>query len=166
VNSLALHLVRLVGPGVPDLYQGSELWDLSLVDPDNRRPVDFAARIGLLAELPDLDAAAVLARVEEGLPKLLVTARALAVRARGLGPYRPLAADERHAVAYLRGDGVAVVVPRLPLRLARDGGWGDRTVSLPEGSWRHELTGGAVEGGERLLAELLDPFPVALLSRS
>ncbi|MGC2660830.1 MAG: malto-oligosyltrehalose synthase, partial [Bryobacteraceae bacterium] len=70
VNSLAQVLLKLTAPGVPDLYQGSELWDLSLVDPDNRRPVDYEARRNLLRELPGLTASDVMRRIDEGLPKL------------------------------------------------------------------------------------------------
>src|SRR6201999_1789163 len=65
VNSLAQTLMKHTAPGVPDLYQGSELWDLSLVDPDNRRPVDYELRRRLLAEAVALDAAQVLARMDE-----------------------------------------------------------------------------------------------------
>jgi (1->4)-alpha-D-glucan 1-alpha-D-glucosylmutase len=164
VNSLAMVLVRLLAPGVPDIYQGNELWDLSLVDPDNRRAVDFSVGERLLAELAGLDAPAVLARADEGLPKLLVTVGALAVRRGGLGPYEPIDADE-HVLAFRRGRSVAVVVPRFPVRLARTGGWGDRVIALPPGTWRHALTGGRVDGGRVGLGGLFAEFPVALLTR-
>ncbi|HXM58890.1 MAG TPA: malto-oligosyltrehalose synthase, partial [Candidatus Dormibacteraeota bacterium] len=131
VNSLAMKLLCLTAPGVPDVYQGTELWDLSLVDPDNRRPVDFAARDRLLAELDGLGdraAEAAWARREEGLPKLLVVSRALRLRAArpeafATGAYRPLPAlggRAGHLVAFCRGEAVATVVPRLALGL----GWG------------------------------------------
>src|SRR5262249_5405401 len=80
VNAMAQKLVQPTAPGVPDLYQGSELWDLSLVDPDNRRPVDFDVRRRLLAELPSLSVEGVMARSDEGLPKLLVVHAALRAR--------------------------------------------------------------------------------------
>jgi (1->4)-alpha-D-glucan 1-alpha-D-glucosylmutase len=122
VASLAQKLVQLTMPGVPDVYQGNELWDLSLVDPDNRRPVDYAVRAALLTELDALGAGEVLARSDEGLPKLLVTTRALALRRRlpeAFGPagaYQPLrvsgpSADR--ALAFSRAGAVVTVVPRL-----------------------------------------------------
>jgi (1->4)-alpha-D-glucan 1-alpha-D-glucosylmutase len=152
-NSLAMQLVKLTVPGVPDIYQGTELWDLSLVDPDNRRPVDFNRRRELLASLDGLTPAEVWARRDEGLPKLWITRAAL--HARPTGTYRPLpvagpAAD--HVVAFTRGERVSTVVSRFPLRLARAGGWRDTTVELP------------VEGVVAV-AELLADFPVALVLR-
>ena len=171
ITSLAQALLRLTMPGVPDLYQGTELWDLSLVDPDNRRPVDFALRARLLDELAGLDPAAILARMDEGLPKLHLIARALALRreradAFAEGAYAPLAVEgtrAAHAVAYARGDAVAVIVPRLVLGLA--GEWRDTTVALPDGAWCDRLTGTPLAGGTRRLADVLARFPVALLER-
>ena len=80
VNSLAQVLLKLTAPGVPDLYQGSELWDLSLVDPDNRRPVDYEVRRNLLRELPGLTVSDVMRRIDEGLPKLWLIHHTLQVR--------------------------------------------------------------------------------------
>jgi (1->4)-alpha-D-glucan 1-alpha-D-glucosylmutase len=179
INSLAQTLLKLASPGVPDLYQGSELWDLSLVDPDNRRPVDYDLRRRLLAELKTGDSTgkmtpeAILDRMDDGLPKLWLIHRALQLRRRlpdAFGPqgdYEPLQVSgprADHAVAFARGGEVAVVVPRLPLRLGGD--WQGSTVALPPGSWRNELTAEEVSGGERPVAELLARFPVALLARS
>ncbi len=169
-NSLAQTLVRLTAPGVPDLYQGTELWDLSLVDPDNRRPVDYALRVRLLAELraqaaadlPGL-AAELLEHAEDGRIKLHVVQAALALRrARpelfAEGAYLPLAAQgERaeHVVAFARrrhDDEALCVVPRLCFGLA--GGeqrppvgalWGDTVLALPHAApgatYRDRLTG-------------------------
>ena len=169
--SLAQTLVALTMPGVPDIYQGDELWDLSLVDPDNRRPVDFALRERLLREAATLSAPEILARTAEGLPKLHVIRHALRLRSErqdifDRGAYEPLAvAGERaeHAVAFARGGEVAVVVPRFVLRLAAD--WRDTTVALPEGRWCDVLTGSPRSAGPHRVAEILDPFPVALLVR-
>jgi len=172
-NALLQELLKLTSPGVPDVYQGSELWDLSLVDPDNRRPVDFARRAQLLAELRDLALADILARSDEGLPKLWVVRQALDVRRRvpsAFGPdgaYRALwAAGSRaqHVVAYARAERVIALGARWPLRLAGD--WQETRLELPDGSWRDELTGREHEGGARPLAELLDMLPVALLVRA
>ncbi|MBD3219749.1 malto-oligosyltrehalose synthase [bacterium] len=172
VNGLALTLLKLTAPGVPDVYQGTELWDHSLVDPDNRRPVDFEARASLLAASRELSCDEVLERAAEGLPKLWLMQRALAVRhahAAAFGPqgtYTPLAVTSQHAdhvVAFARGDEVVTVVPRLMLRL--EGGWHDTAVTLPDGSWRNALTGEDVGGNPAPVGELLARFPVALLVR-
>ena len=173
VNSLAWKLITLTAPGVPDLYQGTELWDLSLVDPDNRRPVDFDYRRRLLGELDHLDAAAALRRGEEGLPKLLVVQRALQLRRQrpeAFGPggsYRRLqVAGEKagHLVAFTRAEEVVTLAPRLVLKLGGD--WRGAEVELPAGSWRDEFSGATVAGGRQPVGDLLDSFPVALLVRS
>ncbi|HLV66113.1 MAG TPA: malto-oligosyltrehalose synthase [Polyangiaceae bacterium] len=172
VNSLAHKLVQLTVPGVPDLYQGSELWNLSLVDPDNRRPVDYDVRRRLLAELEGMSPDTVLARADEGLPKLHVVREALQLRRRrpeAFGPdgdYEPLfATGERrdHVIAFVRGGAVITVVTRWPVLLS--GGLGDTRLGLPEGRFRNLLTGDVVEGGEVPLNELVRAFPVCLLER-
>jgi (1->4)-alpha-D-glucan 1-alpha-D-glucosylmutase len=171
-SSLAQTALLLTCPGVPDLYQGTELWELSLVDPDNRRPVDFAARARLLAELAGTGPEAALARADAGAPKLWLIQRALAHRRRhprGYGPgsgYQPLTVSgtkAAHAIAFTRAGGLAVVVPRLLVRLG--GQWADTTVALPDGGWVDVLTGAAVPGGRVRLADLLRRFPVAILGR-
>ncbi len=174
INSLAQTLIKLTAPGAPDFYQGTEIWDLSLVDPDNRRPVDFDLRRRLLADLKrGMTPEEVLARGDEGLPKLWVIHQGLHLRRRRPGPFGPQGGYEplraagpraEHAVGFLRGGEVAVVVPRLPLRRGKN--WQGTTVELPSGSWRDELTGDAVEGGRIAVADLLSRFPVALLVRS
>ena len=175
VNSLAQALLRLTAPGVADTYQGTELWDLSLVDPDNRRPVDYGERRRLLAELADgLPLSEVMGRSEEGLPKLAVTTRALQLRRRrpeafGVkGAYRPLRATgpgADHVVAFARREEVVTVVPRLVLGVDQSGGWADTSVTLPGGSWEDVVSGGRFEGGPVGVADLLRRFPVALLER-
>jgi (1->4)-alpha-D-glucan 1-alpha-D-glucosylmutase len=168
--SLAQKLVQLTMPGVPDVYQGSELWDLSLVDPDNRRPVDYDLRSRLLDELDSLSVEEVGERAADGLPKLLVTSRALRLRRRRAaafaGSYEPLAGSGAWAdrvVAFARGGEVVTVVPRLAVHVDD---WKDTTLSLPEGRWRDVLTADEVAGGERAVAEVLARFPVALLERA
>jgi (1->4)-alpha-D-glucan 1-alpha-D-glucosylmutase len=179
INALAQTLLKLTTPGVPDLYQGTELWTLSLVDPDNRRPVDFAVREQLLGEVDrctPVELAGLLDDPDDpGRPKLALVAGALAVRSRrpaafgADGAYLPLLAEgpaADHVVAFLRGDEVAVVVPRLPLRLGAQGGWADTAIELPEGRWSNALDGGRSHGGGRVaLADVLGSFPVALLER-
>ncbi|GAB3431382.1 malto-oligosyltrehalose synthase [Flindersiella endophytica] len=176
-NALGQKLVHLAGPGVPDVYQGTELWDGSLVDPDNRRPVDFEARRRLLAELdggkqPGLDAS--------GAAKLLVVSRTLRLRRdrpECFTGYRPLEAQgplADHAFAFSRGRAseLVAVVTRLPVGLAARGGWAagysDTVLPLPAGPrrWTDLLTGYAVEEQAPALSRLLATYPVALLHRS
>ncbi|MEA2650415.1 MAG: (1-_4)-alpha-D-glucan 1-alpha-D-glucosylmutase, partial [Chloroflexota bacterium] len=162
--------LELTAPGIPDLYQGDELWQLSLVDPDNRRPVDYAARRRLLAEAAVVDAAAAWARRDEGLAKLWLVRHALDLRRRHeeafrSGGYRAMRAEGPLAdavVAFERGGEVATVVPRLVGRVERLG-WLGTTLALPPGRWRN--LDGAEHGGSRLLAELTVVFPVAILER-
>jgi (1->4)-alpha-D-glucan 1-alpha-D-glucosylmutase len=172
VNSLAQTLIKLTAPGVPDIYQGTELWDLSLVDPDNRRPVDFALRRSLLDELKRPAAEDILARMDEGLPKLWVIQQALHLRRRqpelfgAQGTYRPLLAQGSktdHVVAFIRGTGAISVVPRLVMGL--DGDWADTALELPVGHWQNLLTGEVLTGGLVRLEEILARFPVGLLVR-
>jgi (1->4)-alpha-D-glucan 1-alpha-D-glucosylmutase len=135
--SLAMTLLKLTAPGVPDIYQGDELESLNLVDPDNRRPVDFGLRRRLL-------------RSASPPPKLGLIRKALAVRARGLGPYEPIEASDG-VCAFRRGEDVVVATA-----LRRSGG----KLRLPRGSWRDLLTAAA---SEREL-DLCDT-PVALIQR-
>jgi (1->4)-alpha-D-glucan 1-alpha-D-glucosylmutase len=181
VNSLAQALLKLTVPGVPDLYQGTELWDLSLVDPDNRRPVDFALRERLLAEVSAADgpgpeelAARLADPAEPGTPKLAVIRAALAVRRRhpeAFGTeatYQALDAEgacAEHVVAFIRSDRVAVVVPRLVSGVLD---WQETALDLPAGRWWNELTAeevGTPEETRIRVGELLGRFPVALLVR-
>lgn len=173
VTALAQVLVKLTAPGVPDTYQGTELWDLSLVDPDNRRPVDYDRRRRLLGELDGRSPAEVWARADDGLPKLLVVHEALALRRRRPeafgrgGAYEPVAATggkAAHVVAFARGGAAVTVVPRLVL--GRGGDWGDTAVELPPGEWRDALGGEGAASGRMPLARLLADFPVALLERA
>ena len=172
LNSLAQTLVKHTAPGVPDLYQGSELWDLSLVDPDNRRPVDYDLRRSLLDEIQSLPLKQIVDRADEGLPKLWTITRALHLRKQhpewfgADAAYAPLPVNGRrraHAVAYLRGQHVVTVVPRLSLTL--NGAWGDTSIMLPEGVWTNRMTGEETPGGPASVERLLRQFPVALLVR-
>ncbi|WP_306369314.1 malto-oligosyltrehalose synthase [Nocardiopsis sp. CC223A] len=180
-NALGQKAVQLLGPGVPDVYQGTELWDLSLVDPDNRRPVDHTLREELLARLeegwlPPVDGS--------GAAKLHLVRTCLRAR-RDLDPrgYLPLEASgpaARHVLAFARTSrgatrpDLAAVATRLPLTLADAGGWADTVLPLPSGPgvWRDLLTGRefAPTGPDGLTAplqaDLLDRYPVAVLHRS
>ncbi|GAA2821815.1 malto-oligosyltrehalose synthase [Kribbella solani] len=163
--TLGQKLVQLTMPGVPDVYQGTELVDLSLVDPDNRRPVDYTERI---ERLKRLDAGGKPDDLSD--EKLLVTSRALRIRRQYpdafAGSYTPLPTSNGHAVAFARGDAVITVATRLPAALQRLGGWGESTVVLPSGRWKNVLTGREVGTGAARIDELLLDLPVALLVRS
>jgi (1->4)-alpha-D-glucan 1-alpha-D-glucosylmutase len=162
-NSLSAKLVQLTMPGIPDVYQGTELWDNSLVDPDNRRPVDFAHRAAMLAEIGDTTAPV----DASGAAKLLVTAKALRLRRdepERFTEYRPLSAEgpaAQHVLAFDRG-GAITVATRLPATLADSGGWRDTALTLSAGDWVDVLTGRRATGS---VAEMLDRYPVALLTR-
>jgi len=169
-NSLAQTLIKHTSPGVPDLYQGSELWDLSLVDPDNRRPVDYQLRRSLLEEMKSLPLTRILERADDGLPKMWTIFRALHLRKEhpqwfgADGAYEPLEVSGRrreHAIAYMRGGHTITVVPRLTLGL--DGAWGDTSIVLPDGVWTNRLTSEEFPGGPLRMDRLLRQFPVALL---
>jgi (1->4)-alpha-D-glucan 1-alpha-D-glucosylmutase len=188
-NSLGQKLIQLTAPGVPDVYQGTELWDLSLVDPDNRRPVDYGVRHEILdriiaGELPGID--------DTGAAKLLVVHKALTLRRdrpelfRGYQRLHAEGPAAAHAVAFER-NGLVVVATRLPVGLAAAGGWRDTVLPLPPGPWTDALTGRAVKAtfgasdaakatfgapnaakatfGAPGLSELLSRYPVALLVR-
>ncbi|HEX4210857.1 MAG TPA: malto-oligosyltrehalose synthase [Candidatus Binataceae bacterium] len=171
INSLAQTLLKLTSPGVPDFYQGSELWELTLVDPDNRRPVDYGLRRRLLSDLRSATLREILNRTDEGLPKLWVIQKALSLRRRHpewfgqASTYEPLRARgpaSDHVVAFIRSDNAITIVPRLTLKLG--GRWRDTSVPLPKGLWHNELTGDRVSGGDASVATLMEKFPICLLS--
>ncbi|MGI8746943.1 MAG: malto-oligosyltrehalose synthase, partial [Deinococcus sp.] len=188
-NGLSATLARLTAPGVPDTYQGSEGWNQSLVDPDNRRPVDYpglSARLEALetAHADDPLGAAVerLGRYQDGDVKLLVSWAALQARRRHpalfqQGGYLPLKTG-RFLIAFARqhASGTAVIAaPRLSLSLTREKqpwalgeAWGKRELTLPEsGKYRNVLTGEvfSVRGHKLALSRLFAHFPLALLLR-
>jgi (1->4)-alpha-D-glucan 1-alpha-D-glucosylmutase len=156
INSLAQTLLKLTAPGVPDIYRGTELWDFSLVDPDNRRPVDFNVRRKLLDAAPD-------GRWEDGREKLFLIRRALALQPDGdYIPLMPEGAKAKHLLAFTRGGRVLTAVPRLIVGLRGD--WSDTTLTLPDGTWKDALSDRRLEGTVAA-ANLLKPFPVALLTK-
>ncbi|MDZ4819261.1 MAG: malto-oligosyltrehalose synthase [Planctomycetota bacterium] len=171
-NSLAQLLLKITTPGVPDFYQGNELWDFSLVDPDNRRPVDYDRRRKLFAELSKLSVEQVMARADEGLPKMWVIWRAMQARQQrpaalsGTADYRELpvqGSKKEHAIAFIRGDDAITMIPRWTARLQSQ--WEGTSVELPEGTWQNQFTLEEYQGGELSLEKLLARFPVALLLR-
>jgi (1->4)-alpha-D-glucan 1-alpha-D-glucosylmutase len=165
-NALGQKLVQLTQPGVPDIYQGTELWEDSLVDPDNRRAVDYDVRRALLDRLDAADDPPPVG--PDGAAKLWLVARTLRLRRDWpdlFTGYAPVFADgpaADHAVAFDRG-GVITVATRLPVGLERSGGWHDSTLDVG-GSATDVISGRRHDRGVAL-ADLLSDYPVALLVR-
>jgi (1->4)-alpha-D-glucan 1-alpha-D-glucosylmutase len=150
LNALSQVVLKIASPGVPDFYQGSELWDFSLVDPDNRRPVDYETRMKLLQQVRDAKPAELLRRWPDGRIKLYVTWKALQLRKRfAREDYRPLSGER--VCAFQRGDDVAVAVPRFSTS-------GRSSLELT-GRWRNVFTNEIFEGGDPFAN-----FPVAILT--
>ncbi|MEO8207497.1 MAG: malto-oligosyltrehalose synthase, partial [Chloroflexota bacterium] len=193
INSISQTILKLTSPGVPDIYQGTDLWDLSLVDPDNRRAVDFERRSWILDQMQGLALGAVMREMDEGWPKLWAIHRTLGLRAvlpaafGAAGTYEPLRPAGLHrdrVVGFLRDDRVAVIVPRLTLGLrGRTWGdasaWGDTSLALPAGRWADVLAGDpvsgmasgigtspALAGGQTRISQLFASFPGAVLVRT
>ncbi|HET8605008.1 MAG TPA: malto-oligosyltrehalose synthase, partial [Marmoricola sp.] len=161
-NAISAKVVALTMPGVPDVYQGSELWEQSLVDPDNRRPVDFDHRARLLTSLPDgepvpvsevakLQLTTIALRLRRARPELFTTYDALTATGPSAG----------HVLAFDRG-GAITVATRLPVGLGARGGWDGTTLALPPGPWADAVTGRRFSG-EAPLAHVLSEHPAAVL---
>ncbi|GAB77799.1 maltooligosyl trehalose synthase [Austwickia chelonae] len=182
---LGAKALQLTLPGVPDCYQGCELVDLSLVDPDNRRPVDYDRRAALLERLATQGVTGLPTEQPDRLDaeKLLVTSRLMALRREESdlflhGSYRPLPTPSDHLIGLVREQNVGrltealglaqrarlvTLVTRAPAALAAEGGWTDTVVTLPDGPWQDVLTGRAIDGGETRVAGVLGELPVAVL---
>jgi (1->4)-alpha-D-glucan 1-alpha-D-glucosylmutase len=170
-------LLKVASPGVADFYQGSELWDFSLVDPDNRRPVDYEVRRKWLDRAAS--PAELVKNLADGRAKLHVIRKGLELRKAqpGLfhgGDYQPLYADagrEENVIAFSLGSRAVAVAPRLFARLMQPDAlaplgervWGEARLALPEAAFEDILTGRKQRGGEARVAEILAEFPVALL---
>jgi (1->4)-alpha-D-glucan 1-alpha-D-glucosylmutase len=180
-NSLGQVVLKVASPGVPDTYQGSELWDLRLVDPDNRRPVDYEERRALARGLDGARPRELLASYRDGRVKLHVLRAGLRLR-RAMprtfldGDYVPIDAGE-DVIAFARNHAegsVVAAVTRRPHRVtggrapfAIDDVWRDRRVAIPRGEWRDALTGRTHDVGDDALAaaDLFHDLPVSLLVR-
>jgi len=175
LNGLSQVLLKIASPGVPDFYQGCELWNFTMVDPDNRRPVDYRKRIAMLESLKAREAQdrralvrSLAADPRQDEAKLYCTYKALEFRrARSelfaQGDYTPLAVTgpkANHLCAFARGGGVVALTPRWQARL---GSWEDTTCELPEGEWVNVFT--AAPAPSHRVADLLRDFPVALLEK-
>jgi (1->4)-alpha-D-glucan 1-alpha-D-glucosylmutase len=157
-DSLGQKLLALTVPGIPDVYQGTELWEDSLVDPDNRRPVDYAVRGNELERLshPKIRVVRAALHARRDRPTMFVS-----------GAYRPVLAvgdGAAHVVAFQRGADVLVAVTRWTVRLHHEG-WGDTILPLPDGVWADRLTGSRFSGPTPA-GEVFAELPVVLLERS
>ncbi|HUP49388.1 MAG TPA: malto-oligosyltrehalose synthase [Thermoanaerobaculia bacterium] len=186
LNAISQVVLKIASPGVPDFYQGTELWDFSLVDPDNRRPVDYQARRATLEKLQaaekrgSLNIPTMLRHWIDGRLKMYVTWRGLELRNRRAesfrrGEYRRCTSASPSVVAIVRGDDVVAAAPRLTTRLVKAGTaplgavWGRAVLDgVPAGSWRNAFTGEVLEtdGGAVPLADVFATFPVAMLERA
>jgi (1->4)-alpha-D-glucan 1-alpha-D-glucosylmutase len=192
LNSLSQVLLKMTCPGTPDFYQGSELWDLNLVDPDNRRPVDFSLRSALLQRIEQTGEekvgeliADLFSRFEDGAIKLFLVYKVLQARNRhgalfAAGSYTPLGISGRrknNLIVFARNwesQWVITVVPRFHAELCRPGtlpvgpgAWEDTRVTLPRGvrALKNLLTGEKMEERRSLSAEaLFAAFPGALIA--
>ncbi len=169
INGLAQTLLKLTSPGVPDIYQGTDLWDLSLVDPDNRRPVDYAHRRQLLDVLDEISPSTIWSRAEEGLPKLWLIRQTLLLRGQrphvfgAESSYRPIGIPGAESViGYTRGEEVIVLAPRFALHDRRS--FPGAAIDLAPGTWRNVLTG-ETNTGSVALNDIFAQFPVALLAK-
>jgi (1->4)-alpha-D-glucan 1-alpha-D-glucosylmutase len=171
-NSLNQLMLKLLCPGVPDIYQGTELWDFSLVDPDNRRPVDFSHRAELLQSLENAQVSELWQHRADGRVKLWCLQQGMALRSRraeSVGPegdYVPLGAEGTRAdrvIAFCRGHDVIAVITRWWLRFGED--FEDTILQLPEGTWRNPLTGRHDLKDRVPIRELIAPLPVGVLER-
>ncbi|HTL37640.1 MAG TPA: hypothetical protein VL326_31130, partial [Kofleriaceae bacterium] len=167
-NSLAQLLVKLTAPGVPDFYQGTELADDSLVDPDNRRPVDLARRRSLVRAVADATVRDVAADLDRA--KLWTIRRVLGLRrkqpARFAAAYRALDATGPHGhrvFAFARGDDLVTIVPRLGVHAD---GFAATTLAIPPGSWVDVLSDQPISGGTCAVAQLWRSLPISLLVRT
>ncbi len=183
INGLSQQVLKLTSPGVPDIYQGTEFWDDSLVDPDNRRPVDFDARTEALAGQESVPLGDLVERRTDGRIKLAVTSRLLAIRREhkalfAEGDYVPVHAEGRaaeHLVAFLRKHGgmeLLVVVPHLVMKLAGSGDvldpqiWDGTTIpDAGDGVWRDLLGDREIAAGDLAVGELFETLPLSVLIR-
>jgi (1->4)-alpha-D-glucan 1-alpha-D-glucosylmutase len=184
INSLAQTLLKLTSPGVPDIYQGNEVWDFSLVDPDNRRPVDYKHRAEMLSCLTSKKPEELLQNWPDGRIKMLLTRRALHFRNENVdlfrnGNYLPLRATGTfadHAIAFARQldrQSVIVIVPRVSSRIGFPpvgDRWKDTAIELPEGfpleRWRQVITGHEfwIKDRQVRLADAMSILPFAMIA--
>ena len=173
VNSLAQLTLKLTAPGIPDIYQGNEVFDLSLTDPDNRRPIDFSDISASLAEMEQMNLNEMLFRMNEGAvqAKLFVIKRLLNLRKEHSVFQEPdsfkaveiLGSWAENAVAFMRGENILVVIPRLVFQ--QDSRWGSTRIIFPEGTWKNVFTEAELKSGSNKFKDILRDFPVAVFQK-
>ncbi|MDN5279248.1 MAG: (1-_4)-alpha-D-glucan 1-alpha-D-glucosylmutase [Clostridiales bacterium] len=172
INSLAQLTLKLTAPGVPDIYQGTERWDNSLTDPDNRRPVDFQTSYEILQETEEKNCREILHHLNDAWPKLHIIKTILSLRKKlhifnEPDSYRPLEVlgpKADFATAFMRGEEVIVIVPRLLFSLKNR--WSTTRIILPEGHWHEIFSDSFYSEGSNKIKDLLRNFPVAVLTNS
>jgi (1->4)-alpha-D-glucan 1-alpha-D-glucosylmutase len=178
LNSLSQLVLKATAPGIPDFYQGSELWDFSLVDPDNRRPVDYQRRAAMLKKVKTASVDTLLRRWQDGRIKMFVTWKLLELRARHEdlfrdGSYEPIDAGP-NICAFVRrheNDAVLVAVPRLIASLVKPGKlpigdvWGEASLGI-SGNWRELFTGENHDGPSIPIRAFFESFPFAVLEKA
>lgn len=181
LNGLTRTVLKMTLPGVPDIYQGTELWDFSLVDPDNRRPVDYASRTKALEAKEPLNALMrnwADGRIKQRILSALLHDRAQSPGLYAEGDYRPLEIEgsrSDHLLGYIRWHGneaLAVAVPRLWAGLTGADelifdvvAWKDTSIDLPQGRWMNVITGGeiAIPRDRTRVSDLMQDIPFAVL---
>lgn len=172
LNSLAQLTLKLTAPGFPDIYQGTKNWNNSLVDPDNRRPVDMQKNAALLNQLAGKNCREILYDLESGLPKVFIIKTILEMRRDfpvfdepdSYNPVDVLGSGSDQTVAFMRGSEVMVIVPRCQLKFKNRGN-GSRII-VPEGEWCDLFSRKIIKSGSRKIKDLLKDFPVAILIRN
>ncbi|MBX7432882.1 malto-oligosyltrehalose synthase [Mycobacterium sp. Y57] len=157
-DALGQKLISLTAPGIPDVYQGTELWEDSLVDPDNRRAVDYNERRAALADMthPKMRVVCAALRLRRDRPETFLSG--------GHYPVYSAGSAAEHVVAFRRGEDVLVAVSRWTVRLGENG-WDNTVVAIPDGSWT-DLLSGVTRSGPVLASDLFAELPVALLVRA
>ena len=161
INSLSQTVIKLTCPGIPDIYQGNEVWNTSFVDPDNRRQINFSDYQTLLQDIKECSPKQVCERMDEGAPKLWLIHKILQIRKQHpeifLGEYTPIHVSN-HVICFMRSQRLMTVAPRFVMNK----GWKKTFIELPEGVWTNVLTG---KKSSPSVEELFSEFPVALLMK-
>lgn len=168
INSLSQIAIKLTAPGIPDFYQGSELWNFTLVDPDNRKPINLQSHYQLFKEMKLLTIDDVMMRMDQGLPKLWLIYKTLALRKKhpelfnGTEYTSLMLQGEKpqHGVAFLRKDAVLTFTQRLVVSLKEH--WGKTYLNIPAGNWLNILTEERFTGGKIMITDIIKKFPVAI----
>lgn len=171
-NSLSQLTLKLTAPGIPDIYQGSEIWNNSLTDPDNRRQVNYNQIIEYFSELNTMNYKEILYSGKDGMIKQFLIKNILNTRKNysvfnepdSFKPVKVTGSAKENVIAFLRGLDVMVIVPRLTLKL--NDKWGSTKINLPEGKWQDIFTDKIYKAGSNKIRDLVNSFPVSILIRN